>query len=318
MDNQIGYKTTFWELVSKQPISIPTLQRDYIYGAGTEKTERVLSNMLSTFKTALDSVTQDPNDRKEETLDFVYGSDSIAKDFMPLDGQQRLTTLFLLHYYAALISPDATEKDFATLARFSYATRNCTVAFCKQILFAKHKDLANEISMNGTREKVISEYLENLDEFRGSFYADPSIISMLVVLDRIHATFGHQTDLWDKLTSCDCPINFYILDFGRFDLSDDLYNKMNSRGKPLTSFEIVKAKIHKLIRKINIDKANKIAIKFDTTWMQFIWEALDYTPDLKAVDPSYMNMLRAIFVCFDYISGYDKPKYKDIQVSQVP
>jgi hypothetical protein len=98
-------------------------------------------------------------------------------------------------------------------------------------------------------------------------------MSMLVVLDRIHETFGHQTDLWDKLTSCDCPINFYILDFGRFDLSDDLYNKMNSRGKPLTSFEIVKAKIHKLIRKINIDKANKIAIKFDTTWMQFIWEA---------------------------------------------
>lgn len=97
MDNQIGYKTTFWELVSKQSISIPTLQRDYIYGAGTEKTETVLSNMLSTFKTALDSVTQDPNDRKEETLDFVYGSDSIAKDFMPLDGQQRLTTLFLLH-----------------------------------------------------------------------------------------------------------------------------------------------------------------------------------------------------------------------------
>ena len=167
MDNQIGYKTTFWVLVSKQPISIPTLQRDYIYGAGTEKTETVLSNMLSTFKTALDSVTQDPNDRKEETLDFVYGSDSIAKDFKPLDGQQRLTTLFLLHYYAALISPDATEEDFSTLARFSYATRNCTVAFCKQILFAKHKDLANEISMNGTGEKVISEYLENLDEFRG-------------------------------------------------------------------------------------------------------------------------------------------------------
>ena len=65
MDNQIGYKTTFWELVSKQPISIPTLQRDYIYGAGTEKTETVLSNMLSTFKTALDSVTQNPNERKE-------------------------------------------------------------------------------------------------------------------------------------------------------------------------------------------------------------------------------------------------------------
>lgn len=58
--------------------------------------------MLSTFKTALDSVTQDPNDRKEETLDFVYGSDSIAKDFMPLDGQQRLTTLIITQHLSLL------------------------------------------------------------------------------------------------------------------------------------------------------------------------------------------------------------------------
>ena len=102
MDNQIGYKTTFWKLVSKQPISIPTLQRDYIYGAGTEKTETVLSNMLSTFKTALDSVTQDSNDRKEETLDFVYGSDSIAKDFMPLDGQQRFSCFIITQHLSLL------------------------------------------------------------------------------------------------------------------------------------------------------------------------------------------------------------------------
>lgn len=313
MNNQIGYKTTFWELVSKQPISIPTLQRDYIYGAGTEKTETVLSNMLSTFKTALDSMTGNAKDRKEETLDFVYGSDSIAKEFMPLDGQQRLTTLFLLHYYAALVAPDVTEKDFATLAHFSYATRNCTIAFCKQILFAKHAELAQEINNNHAKEHIISEYLENLDEFRGSFYADPSIMSMLIVLDRIHVIFGIQPDLWGKLTSNDCPINFYILDFGRFDLSDDLYNKMNSRGKPLTSFEIIKAKIHKQIRKINVDKANKIAIKFDTSWMQFVWETLDYTPELKAVDPAYMNLLRNMFTCFDYISGYEKPKYSNME-----
>ena len=52
MNNAIGKKTTFWELVQKR-ITIPTLQRDYIYGAGTEKTEEVLDNMLNTFKKAI-------------------------------------------------------------------------------------------------------------------------------------------------------------------------------------------------------------------------------------------------------------------------
>lgn len=44
MENCIGEKTTFWALV-KHNITIPTLQRDYIYGAQTEKTDEVLNNM---------------------------------------------------------------------------------------------------------------------------------------------------------------------------------------------------------------------------------------------------------------------------------
>lgn len=105
MSNSIGKKISFWTLV-KGSITIPTLQRDYIYGAGTEKTETVLNNILDTFKKAFES-------GQEETLDFVYGSESKAKEFMPLDGQQRLTTLYLLHYYAALIAkyPEGYTKD---------------------------------------------------------------------------------------------------------------------------------------------------------------------------------------------------------------
>jgi hypothetical protein len=36
-------------------------------------------------------------------LDFIYGSMESHRpsDFLPLDGQQRLTTLFLLHWYMA-------------------------------------------------------------------------------------------------------------------------------------------------------------------------------------------------------------------------
>lgn len=156
MENCIGEKTTFWALV-KHNITIPTLQRDYIYGAQTEKTDEVLNNMLRTFKSAVET-------GKEETLDFVYGSESKAKEFMPLDGQQRLTTLFLLHFYAALIAKDdqgnsvVHEKDFEDLGRFSYATRNCTIAFCKNMLIGKHKELSEILANPDVKTNIFDSY----------------------------------------------------------------------------------------------------------------------------------------------------------------
>lgn len=303
--NSIGEKTTFWRTIQNK-ITIPTLQRDYIYGAVTEKTEEVLNNMLNTFLRALET-------KEEETLDFVYGSESRAKEFMPLDGQQRLTTLFLLHFYAALkvdFTEDEEKEAFEALSRFSYATRNSTIAFCNQLLIGKHKELREIITKtNEENDNAISSFLSDLDEFRGSFFTDPSVMSMMVVLDRIHQKFKSVDNLWKQLTTDDCPINFYKLDFGVFDLSDDLYNKMNSRGKPLTDFEIFKAKMHKLISKWSKGKADSIAIKMDTSWMQFIWETLGNTKELKLVDPAFMWLLKNLFRSFDYLSGYNYLRY---------
>lgn len=310
MGNCIGEKTTFWALV-KHNITIPTLQRDYIYGAKTKKTDEVLNNMLSTFKHAIET-------GNEETLDFVYGSESKAKEFMPLDGQQRLTTLFLLHFYAALIAKDnqknsiVTEKDFENLGQFSYATRNCTIAFCKNMLIGKHKELSELLTHSAKKTNVFDSYLKDLDDFRGSYYTDPSVMSMIVVLDRIHCMFSDMTALWTTLTADDCPINFYLLDFGEFDLSDDLYNKMNSRGKSLTAFEIFKAKMHKRILESQKDKAETIARKLDTDWMQYVWDTLDRTTELKKVDPAYMSIIKNIYRAFDYISGDTKQRFNKL------
>lgn len=305
MSNTIGKKTTFWELV-KNKIKIPTLQRDYIYGSGTEKTETVLSNMLRTFKNALVNDT-------EETLDFVYGSKSKAREFMPLDGQQRLTTLFLLHYYAGLKNKELQDDGFTALGHFSYATRNCTIAFCNNLLIKKHDELRSVIfsAKNGDKHPI-RDYLMDLDEFRNSFYTDPSVMSMITVLDRIHQNFNDIDGLWQKLTSDNCPINFYLLDFGVFDLSDDLYNKMNSRGKPLTEFEVFKAKIHKRIAMHDKNLANRIAIKLDTDWMQFIWGILNHTNNLKEVDPAYMCFFKNLFRTLDYVSGYTPHRFDSL------
>lgn len=83
---------SFWNFLKENTIEIPIIQRDYAQGRLGKETLR--KNFLRDLKNALD---------KGETikLDFVYGS--TENDILnPLDGQQRLTTLWLLHWYIAL------------------------------------------------------------------------------------------------------------------------------------------------------------------------------------------------------------------------
>ena len=297
----INRKRSFWALIQRG-IQVPTLQRDYIYGACTPKTDEVLDHLLETFADALDT-------GEEETLDFIYGSDSRDGKFMPLDGQQRLTTLFLLHYYAALTG-GADDAAFRILNGFRYATRNCTLSFCDNLLHNRREDIRNLIDGLSQDDKhAVSEWLKDQDEFRGAYWTDPSIRSMLEVLDRIHIRFFKRDDLWGKLTAEDCPINFYLLDFGVFNLSDDLYNKMNSRGKPLTEFEIFKSKFHQNILHRDPGEAEKTVIKMDTDWMDFIWQLCGL--DMQKVDTAYLQTLRQLWRIFDYEDGvYDKTSTK--------
>ena len=86
-------KQHFLEFLEKYSIEIPIIQRDYAQGRLGK--ENLRKNFLNDLKEALDK----PNNKMK--LDFVYGSIENGKLY-PLDGQQRLTTLWLLHWYIAL------------------------------------------------------------------------------------------------------------------------------------------------------------------------------------------------------------------------
>ena len=87
-----GKSLTFFQLFAEIPqVEIPIIQRDY--AQGRESTVEVRKQFLRAIRDALSR--QQPLD-----LDFVYGSfEGTQSDqkFSLLDGQQRLTTLFLLH-----------------------------------------------------------------------------------------------------------------------------------------------------------------------------------------------------------------------------
>jgi uncharacterized protein with ParB-like and HNH nuclease domain len=89
-----GSILNFWQLLKEQKIEIPIIQRDYAQGRKDKKELRL--RFLNALSTSL-------SEKKEIKLDFIYG-ENVDGAFQPLDGQQRLTTLFLIHWYAALIN----------------------------------------------------------------------------------------------------------------------------------------------------------------------------------------------------------------------
>lgn len=101
-------------------IEIPLIQRDYAQGRDSDAVARIRANFLDVLRDAV--TTGAPIN-----LDFVYG-DVISGTLRPLDGQQRLTTLFLLHWYLAWRA-DRLDQEHGW-KRFEYATRPSARRFC--------------------------------------------------------------------------------------------------------------------------------------------------------------------------------------------
>src|SRR5690606_8767634 len=65
--------------------------------------------------------------------DFVYGSVK-NKILQPLDGQQRLTTLFLLHWFVAVKENKLDDELKKLLTKFTYETRTSSREFCNDLI----------------------------------------------------------------------------------------------------------------------------------------------------------------------------------------
>ena len=105
---------------------------------------------------------------------------------------------------------------------------------------------------------------------------DPTVTSMLNMLDSIarHIDINKNTlDAWNNLTSDNSPIVFEFLPVNDFGNSEDLYVKMNSRGKPLTDFENFKALFGKHLEDLNMPKlAREYWSKIDGNWSATFWD----------------------------------------------
>src|SRR5579883_427388 len=98
--SELNKPIAFIDLLERcRRIEIPLIQRDYAQGRDAEKDVR--DDFLKAIHAALSLPSESPE--LPLNLDFIYGSMEglDKKSFLPFDGQQRLTTLFLLHWYLA-------------------------------------------------------------------------------------------------------------------------------------------------------------------------------------------------------------------------
>lgn len=273
--------TNFWEVISEYEIEIPIIQRDYAQGRKTPKVNEIRRKILDDICLAL-------NEGKRLEFDFVYGNietRDAGNIFIPLDGQQRLTTLFLLHWYLAFQEKEYNEMKI--LDRFTYETRISSRDFCHALI-----DNANDLP-DLTVNNPVSTMIKNASWFFLSWAKDPTIRAMLQTLDNIHQKFFSQKSLWKVLSDINnCPIVFRFVKLDDFGLGDDLYIKMNARGKALTDFENFKAKFEQHLNQNFKDEEIYFSYKIDGSWTDLFWSP----PENARFDDKYLNFFKAIAI----------------------
>ncbi|WP_425640656.1 GmrSD restriction endonuclease domain-containing protein [Marinomonas gallaica] len=318
-----GKNLTFFNLFNHvSTVEVPILQRDYAQGRTEENEVRTLF-LRSLFKTLTQN---DHSDRQSLDLDFVYGNyENITNEdtekneiFSVLDGQQRLTTLFLLHWYLA-VADECIEQfklQFLTesgKSRFTYKTRPSSSEFF-DALASRKVDFSN---------RSVSESIIDSHWFFLSWRQDPTVQACLNMLDSIQDMFaGNEAGLFLRLCQIEKPyITFQFLNLHSFGLSDELYIKMNARGKPLTVFENFKAKLEQYIesyiapwpayelpfRNGVVNGYEYFIHKIDTDWADLFWPYRNICSTDNSFDDEFMHFFRQLIMIQSLLDNQEQP-----------
>lgn len=263
-----GQKYNFIKIVEEKSLLIPQIQRDYVQHRPSYKVEQSRGQLL-------ESLTKVVKGEKENiNLNFVYGySDFIFSEssnngllkrydcFVPIDGQQRLTTLFLLHLFVYA----KAEKDVSRFEnKLFYQTRETTKNFINKLT----ENISNLIDSDN-----ICNAVKNSNWYSSAWEFDVSVKSCLKVLEGIQEKFNGFND-WGNAKSNLNNIGFMLLNITELGKPNELYIKMNSRGRQLTPFENFKSDLYGYLDK-NFKDSPDFVSNFkkglDNDWQENIW-----------------------------------------------
>ena len=327
---------SFLGFLDEYCVTIPVIQRDYAFGREEEEDRR---NKF--LKALFTPITTNEN----KNFDFVYGRKDEKQAFMPLDGQQRVTTLWLIHWF--LFHRAGRYGEISTLMKkFQYETRVSSTRFCKMLADWPEDDSLQENFIDNIKDS---------NKFDDSWKDEPTIDAMLRMLQAISDKV--KTEAVDCNAACNrllgSAITFDLLDMSseEFKLTDSLYVKMNARGKQLTDFENWKAEFIDLLESLEksgtdssftlvFDADNEVKKHFKTykdyftyaieqDWTDLLWPDVyskwnAYSEEQKKVnryptiDSCFMNLFYSISEMLHYRSSkhtkvdYNKENWRNI------
>lgn len=315
---------TFSEFLSKHYVQIPVIQRDYVQGRSlsekeTEKRDEFVVKLLNALLP----------DGTPCHLDFVYGGrESFGNDkvedeeapFLPLDGQQRLTTLFLLHWLLLQKNVPAADNMNETelfayrmkfLSKFSYKTRISSGRFCQKLT-----------EWQADPECSLIEQIEEKYWYDHDMQSDPTVKAMMQMLSCMEkmldsepyashrqAMFGN---LYDDSKRC---ITFDVLDMEQYNLTDGLYVKMNARGKGLTAFENWKADFIDMLASCSADdndalrtEQERFSYSIEHEWCDVFWKIAyqDYMDKLSDVEGGFLPYPRIDDMFMNFFNNFTR------------
>ena len=225
--------TTYNQFAERQGVAIPIIQRDYVQGLDSNFTKR--DKFLRKILEALDS-------GKKFEIDFIYGSSENyggEEYFQPVDGQQRLSTLAIMGW---LLNQKAGNVYDETFKKLTYTARPSSEQFCNELFGMRLP----------TDYESISKYITTEPGwFAQRWKSDPTVQAMLQMLDCLDAMLSEYAQ--ERILEMarrfftESPVTFELLDMHALNLNDDLYIKMNARGKLLTPFENWKAEFNGML-----------------------------------------------------------------------
>ena len=314
-----GERMSFIQLIKKYNIVIPVIQRDYAQGRTTEKPTEIRNGFVSNLISYLHASEGEIHD-----LDFVYGT-VVEGEFIPLDGQQRLTTLFLLHLYVA--SKAGKYNDFVGLmmldgrGRVAYKTRQSSTMFCERLLTYQVILPNYDTEKGGPNNTFVTlqEKIKDQGWYFLSWLNDPTVAGMMVMLDEMDSQFSAIKDFdfsqaYERLIGDNAPVTFQMLPLNGYNRTDDLYIKLNARGIHLSDFENFKARLEDWMKDVlDGDLLDEFKKKVDGEWNDYLWQ---FRNGKDNTDHIMENLFRN-FIAFSYRPLPNEGQSYDAFIKQV-
>lgn len=325
MANKINFVTgetyTLSELFSgTHRIIIPDLQRDYCWGNKSE-TKGVGSLVEGFIETLIEQFESHPYGRL--SLGLLYGYESPADYVQLCDGQQRITTLFLLlgmlnrwagddRYRHYLMSDfEFYEDDHEPYLQ--YSIRESSLYFMSDLVYQFFTHGSNE-----HLESVNTIYDFSTGEscawFYGEYATDPSIISMLRCLESIEKSKERILPEGDP-NRLEAFVEFIVnrLTFIYYDMEtrangEETFVVINTTGEPLSATENLKPLI--INNEINKSQEEKLfevngkCLPMANAWEEmenYFWK-IRRQKDYDTADSGFKEFLRWVTLLYLYNS----------------